>query len=75
MLANKVTIDFDVFGTFMESIIISDLNSILIVTMDNTTHFLKKSSEPYKLLSSVSKSTIFCLGAGSGNKRLFFATL
>ena len=77
MLANKVSIDFDVFGTFMEDIIMSDLNGTLIVTTENSgmtltsTHFCKKLSELYKLLSSVSNSTIFCLGAGSGDKRMF----
>lgn len=81
MLANKVIIDFDVFGTFIEDIIMSDLNGTLIVMTNNngmtlrSTHFFKKPLKLYKLLSSVSKSIIFYLGDGLGDKRLFLATL
>ena len=80
MLTNKVTIDFDVFGAFMKNIVMSYLNGILIVIIENSgktlrnTHFFKKPSKPDEQLRSICKSTIFYFGTGSGDKRLFLAT-
>ena len=33
MITNKITIDLDVFSPFMEDIIVSNMNSTLVVTI------------------------------------------
>ena len=33
MMTNKMTVDLDVFGSFMKDIIVSNLNSTVVVTM------------------------------------------
>ena len=41
MITNKMTIDLDVFSSFMEDIIVSNMNGTLVVT-------IKRSSRGYR---------------------------
>ena len=37
MITNKMTIDLDVFSSFMEDIIVSNMNDTLVVTIKRST--------------------------------------
>ncbi|KAM7482209.1 hypothetical protein LguiB_006792 [Lonicera macranthoides] len=56
MLANKVTINLNVFGSFMKNVIVADLDGTAVVTIKSSgrglrsTEFIKESSKPYKFL-------------------------
>ena len=79
MLASDVAVDLNMLGTFVEDIIMSDVDSITIVTIKRSDsevrsiHVSQESAKPNKLASGVSKGTILCLSTGTGNHILFLA--
>ena len=80
MLANKMTINLNMFGAIMKNIIVSNLNGTLIVTVERgrsrgrNTHISKEPAKPEKNLRKISKSSVFSFGARAGSEGLFFAT-
>ena len=80
MITNKMTIDLDVFSSFMEDIIVSNMNGTLVVTIKGSSRgcrhiqILKKSSKPKELRCCISKGAIFCFSTGAGHKSLFLTS-
>ena len=79
MLASDVAVDLNMLGTFVEDIIMSDVDSTTIVTIKRSDsevrsiHVSQESAKPNKLASGVSKGTILCLSTGTGNHILLLA--
>ncbi|GMP43469.1 hypothetical protein CsSME_00012818 [Camellia sinensis var. sinensis] len=77
VLPNKMTVNLNVLGAIMKNIIVSNLKSTVIVTKEGSsargsnTHVSKKPTKPEKLLSSISKGTVFGFGTRTSSKRLF----
>jgi hypothetical protein len=80
MMAHKMTVDLNMFSTFMKYIIMHNLNRTSIITKDRRTeglrnpHIMEKPTEPEELRGGVSKSTILSFSARVGNNRLFLTT-
>ena len=80
MITDKMTINLDVFSPFMEDIIVSNMNSTLVVIIKGSSRgcghnqILKKPSQPKELRYGISKSTIFCFNTGTGHKSLFLTS-
>ena len=80
MLASHVAIDLNVLGVFMEDIIMSNVDSTMIVTIKRSgsglwsIHVSQELEKPNKLTSGVSKGTILSLSTGTGNHILLLAT-
>ena len=80
MLASDVAVDLNVLGVFMEDIIMSNVDSTMIVTIKRSgsglwsIHVSQEPSKPDKLSSGVSKSTILSISTGIGNHILLLAT-
>jgi len=79
MLASDVAVDLNVLVAFMEDIIMSNVESTTIITIKRSgnglqsIHVSQKPSNPDKLLSGVSKSTILSLSTRTGNHILLLA--
>ena len=73
MLENDVAVNLNVFGAFMEDIIISNIDSTMIVIIKRSVsglwsiHVNQKLAKPDKLASGVGKGTILSLSTGTGN--------
>ena len=73
MLASDVAVDLNVLGVFMEDIIMSNIDSTMIVTIKRSgsglrnIHVSQEPAKPNKLASGVGKGTILCLSTGTGN--------
>ena len=80
MLASDVAIDLNVLSAFIEDIIMSNVDSTMIITIKRSgnglwsIHISQDPSKPDKLAGGVSKSTILSLGTGKGNHVLLLAT-
>ena len=80
MLASDVAVDLNVLGAFMEDIIMSNVDSITIVTIKRNGSGLwsiyvnQEPAKPDKLASGVGKGTILSLNTGTGNHILLLAT-
>ena len=80
MLASDVVVDLNMLGTFVEDIIMSNVDSttIVIIKMSGgglrSIHVSQEPLKPDKLTSGVSKSMILGLSTGIGNHVLLFAT-
>ena len=80
ILVNDVAIDLNVLGVFMEDIIMSNVDSTMIVTIKRrasrlwSIHVNQEQAKPDKLTSGVDKGTILSLSIGTGNYILLFAT-
>ena len=79
MLASDVAVDLIMLGTFVEDIIMSNVDSTTIVTIKRSgsglrsIHISQESAKPNKLASGVGKGTILCLSTGTGNHILLLA--
>ena len=79
MLASDVAVDLNVLGAFMEDIIMSNVDSTTIVTIERSgsgpwsIHVSQESMKPNKLASGVGKGTILSLSTGTGNHILLLA--
>ena len=79
MLASDVAVDLNVLGAFMEDIIMSNVDSTTIVTIERSgsglwsIHVSQEPTEPNKLASGVGKGTILSLSTGTGNHILLLA--
>ena len=79
MITDKMAIDLDVFSPFMEDIIVSNINGILVVTIKRSnrgcrhTQVFEKPSLPKELRCGISKGTIFCFSTRAGHMSLFLA--
>ena len=79
MLASDVAIDLNMLGAFVEDIIMSNVDSTMIVTIKRSgsglwsIHVSQEPAKPNKLLSGVSKGTIFSLSIGTRNHILLLA--
>ena len=79
MLASDVAVDLNMLGAFVEDIIMSNVDSITIVTIKRSgsglrsIHVSQKLAKPNKLASGVSKGTILCLSTRTGNHILLLA--
>ena len=79
MLASDVAIDFNVLGAVMEDIIMSNVDSTMIVTIKRSgnglwsIHVNQKPAKPDKLVGGVGKSTILSISTGTGNHILLLA--
>lgn len=75
----KIAVNINVLGALMKDIIMSDLNSIEVVTIKRSigvlryTHILEKPTNLKKLRNSVNKSAIFSFGTRASNNILFLA--
>ena len=79
MLASDVAVDLNMFGAFVEDIIMSNVDSTTIVTIKRSgsglqsIHVSQEPAKPNKLASDVDKGMILCLNAGTGNHILLLA--
>ena len=79
MLASNVAVDLNMLGTFVEDIIMSDVDSTTIVTIKRSgsglrsIHVSQEPAKPNKFASGVGKGTILCLSTGMGNHILLLA--
>ena len=73
MLASDVAIDLNMLGVFVEDIIMSNINSTMIVTIKRSgsglrnIHVSQEPAKPNKLASGVGKGTILSLSTGTRN--------
>ena len=80
MLVSNVVVDLNVLGAFMEDIIMSNVDSTMIVIIKRSVsglwsiHVNQEQAKPDKLTSGVDKGTILSLSIGTGNYILLFAT-
>ena len=80
MLASDVAVDLNVLGVFMEDIVMSNVDSTMIITIKRSSnrlwsiHVSQEPSKPDKFTSGVDKSTILSLGTITGNHVLLIAT-
>ena len=80
MLANDVAVDLNMFGAFVEDIIMSNVDSTMIVTIKRSgsglrsIHVSQEPVKPNKPASGVGKGVILCLSTGTGNHILLLAT-
>ncbi|GMP60263.1 hypothetical protein CsSME_00023198 [Camellia sinensis var. sinensis] len=79
MLSDKVTINLNVFRSFMEDSIVGNLNSTAVVTIEGGwkrlryTQIREKTTKPIKLSNSMSYNTVLSFGSRASNKSLFLA--
>ena len=79
MLTSNVAVDLNMLGTFVEDIIMSNVDSTTIVTIKRSgsglrsIHVNQEPTKPNKLASGVGKGTILCLSIGTGNHILLLA--
>ena len=80
MLASDVVVDLNVLGALMEDIVMSNVDSTMIITIKrsysglSSIHVSQEPLKPDKLIDGVSKSTILNLGTGMGNHVLLLTT-
>ena len=80
MLVSDVVVDLNVLGAFMEDIIMSNVNSTMIVTINRSgrrlwsIHVSQEPAKLDKLAGGVGKSTILSLSTGMGNHILLLTT-
>ena len=80
MLASDVAVDLNMFGAFMEDIIMSNVDSTMIITIKRSgsglwsIHVSQEPAKPNQLASGVGKGTILSLSTGMGNHILLLAT-
>ena len=80
MLASDVAVDLNVLGAFMEDIIISNIDSTVIVTIKRSgsglwsIHVNQEPTKPDKLAGGVGKGTILSHNTRTGNHILLLAT-
>ena len=80
MLASDVAVNLNVLGAFMEDIIMSNVDSTIIVTTKRSgsglwsIHVIQEPAEPDKLACGVGKGTILSLSIGTGSYILLLAT-
>ena len=80
MLVSDVVVDLNVLGAFMEDIIMSNVDSTMIVTIDRSgsglwsIHVSQEPAKLDKLAGGVGKSTILSLSTGMGNHILLLTT-
>ena len=73
ILASDVVVDLNVLGAFMEDIILSNVDSTMIVTVKRSgsglwsIHVSQEPVKPDKLVGGVGKGTILSLNTGMGN--------
>ena len=81
MLVSDVAVDLNVLGAFMEDIIMSNVDSTMIVIIKRSVsglwsiHVNQKLAKPDKLASGVGKGTILSLSTRTGNNIMLLATL
>ena len=81
MLVSDVAVDLNVLGAFMENIIMSNVDSTMIVIIKRSVsglwsiHVNQKLAKPDKLISGVGKGTILSLSTRTGNNIMLLATL
>ena len=79
VLESDVTVDLNVLGAFMKDIIISNVDSITIVTIKRSgsrlwsIHVSQEPAKSDKLVGGVSKGMILSLNTGMGNNILLLA--
>ena len=77
---DKITINFDVFSSFMEDIIVRNLNGILVIIIKRSskgcrhTEIFKKPLKPEEFECGISKGTIFHFSARAGHNGLFLVS-
>ena len=80
MLTNDVAINLNVLGAFLEDIVMSNVDSTMIIIIKRSgsrlwsIHVSQKPLKPDKLTGGVSKSTILSLNTGMGNCILLLET-
>ena len=80
MLASDVAVNLNMFGAFTEDIIMSNVDSTMIITIKRSgsglwsIHVSQEPAKPNKLASGVGKGTILSLSTGMGNHILLLAT-
>ena len=73
MLASDVAVDLIILSAFVEDIIMSNVDSTMIVTIKRSgsglwsIHVSQEPTKPNKLASGVGKGTILSLSTGTGN--------
>ena len=81
MLVSDVAVDLNVLGAFMEDIIMSNVDSTMIVIIKRSVsglwsiHVNQKLAKPDKLASGVGKGMILSLSTRTGNNIMLLATL
>ena len=79
MLTSDVAVDLNMLGEFVEDIIVSNVDSIMIITIKRSgsglwsIHVSQEPAKPNKLTSGVGKGTILSLSTRTGNHILLLA--
>ena len=79
MLASDVAVNLNMLGAFVEDIIMSNVDSITIVTIKRSgsglwsIHVSQEPAKPNKLASGAGKGMILSLSTGTKNHILFLA--
>ena len=79
MITNEVTVNLNVLGALMKNIIMDNVNSTTIITVNRSTGGLESthvSQEPAKLeefRDGIGESTVLSVSTGTSNNRLFLA--
>ena len=77
MIADKMTINLDMFSLFIEDIIVRNLNDILVIIIKRSsigcrhTEIFKKPLKPEEFECGIDKGTIFRFSARAGHNGLF----
>ena len=79
MLTSDVAVDLNMLGEFVEDIIVSNVDSVMIITIKRSgsglwsIHVSQEPAKPNKLTSGVGKGTILSLSTRTGNHILLLA--
>ena len=80
MMTNEVTIDLNVLGVLMKNIIMGNVNSTMIVTVNKSTgglgstHISQEPTKPEEFSGGFVENTVFNFSIGTSNNGLFLAT-
>ena len=79
MLTSDVAVDLNMLGEFVEDIIVSNVDSVMIIIIKRSgsglwsIHVSQEPAKPNKLTSGVGKGTILSLSTRTGNHILLLA--
>ena len=80
MMTNKVTVDLNMLGALMKNIIMGNVNSTTIITVNRSTgglgstHVSQEPAKPEEFRGGIGESTVPSFSTGTSNKRLFLIT-
>ena len=79
MMTNEVTVDLNVLGVLMKNIIMGNVNSTMIITVNRSTsglgstHVSQEPAKPEEFRGGIGESTVLSFSTGMSNNKLFLA--